>query len=219
MTYKPSVRFVVLFGLLLAVLALAAILPAQAGGNKSTENVYWWWDGANAIGSATLIRTPNGISANYQSSGLTAGHAMTLWFIVFNNPAGCSTTPCSVPEDIFNPNAQADFLVGGGHVTGNGPDATFSGYLGVGDASGSGMPEIGLPELALGLLDPMGAEVVLAIHSHGPAMTGQTLVEQISSFTGGCQTFNGPNGFAAGPADVPDAVGECSTMQRSVHLP
>ncbi len=223
MSDKRSFRYMVLSGLLLAVLALVVILPAPAAADepehRSTEYVYWWWDGATAIGSSTLTRTPNGISANYQAAGLPARQAMTLWFIVFNNPGGCSTSPCSVPEDVFNPAAQADFLVGGGHVTGNGAKVTFSGYLPVGDASGSGMPEIGYPELALGLLDPMNAEVVLAVHSHGPAMTGQTLVKQISSFTGGCTSFLGTNGFASGPADVPANLGECSTIQRSVHQP
>jgi hypothetical protein len=120
---------------------------------------------------------------------------------------------------VFNPDADADFLLAAGHVTGNGPAATFSGYLPVGDASGSGMPEIGFPELALGLLDPLNAEVMLALHSHGPAMSGQTLVDQISSFTGGCTSFLGTNGFANGPADIPANPGECSTFQLSVHQP
>ena len=223
MTFRRPYKFIVTSGLLVALLALAIVLPNSVAAveheHRSTESVYWWWEGVNAIGSSTLTRTPNGISANYQAGGLPAHQAMTLWFIVFNNPSGCSTSPCSVPEDVFNPDAQADFLVGGGHVTGNGADGTFSGYLPVGDASGSGMPEIGFPELALGLLDPMNAEVVLAIHSHGPAMTGQALVEQISSFTGGCTSFLGPNGFASGPADIPANTGECSTIQRSVHQP
>ena len=219
MFYRKSSRFIVLFGLLLAMLALVAVLPAAANDHRSTENVYWWWDGATVIGSSTLTRTPNGISANYQTTGLASGQAMTSWFIVFNNPDGCNNDPCAAPEDVFNPDADADFLLAAGHVTGNGPAATFSGYLPVGDASGSGMPEIGFPELALGLLDPLNAEVMLALHSHGPAMSGQTLVDQISSFTGGCTSFLGTNGFANGPADIPANPGECSTFQLSVHQP
>ncbi len=65
--------------------------------------------------------------------------------------------------------------------------------------------------------DPFGAEVVLARHSHGPAATGTALVDQLSSFLGGCTTFDGPDGFASGPEDVPDAPGECSTITRSLH--
>ena len=221
MFFKRSSTYIVLFGLTLAMLATIAVLPAAAGepDHRSTEYIYWWWDGATVIGSSTLTRTPNGISANYRTSGLPAGQAMTLWFIVFNNPDGCNNDPCAAPEDVFNPDADADFLLAAGHVTGNGPTATFSGYLPVGDASGSGMPEVGYPELALGLLDPMNAEVMLALHSHGLAMTGQTLAEQISSFTGGCTKFLGTNGFAGGPADIPVGKGECSTFQSSIHQP
>ena len=69
MFYRKSSRFIVLFGLLLAMLALVAVLPAAANDHRSTENVYWWWDGATVIGSSTLTRTPNGISANYHQSG------------------------------------------------------------------------------------------------------------------------------------------------------
>jgi hypothetical protein len=220
MFFKRSYTYIVLLALPV-VLALLSSPPAAANepDHRSTENVYWWWDGETVVGSSALTRTPNGISANLETSGVPAGQAMTLWFIVFNNPAGCASSPCSVPEDVFNPAAQADFLVGAGHVTGSGPTATFSGQLSVGDTSGSGMPEVGLPELALGLLDPMNAEVMLALHSHGPAMTGQTLADQISSFTGGCSVFLGSNGFATGPADIPANPGECATFQRSVHQP
>lgn len=210
-----------IFALIIAVVTFAAMQVASAvaaGANKSTEDVTWWWDADNSIGSAKLVRQDNGLNANFKTSDLPAGQAVTLWFIVFNNPAGCATSPCSIPADVFNPAAQADFLHGGGHVTGGGMN-TFAGHLSVGDISGSGMLEIGFPELAIGLLDPQAAEVHLALHSHGPALTGQDLVAQLSSFTGGCVTFNGPDGFAASMDDVPDAEGECSTIQRSVHQP
>jgi hypothetical protein len=53
---------------------------------------------------------------------------------------------------------------------------------------------------------------------------GPTLASQLSSFTGGCTVFLGDlelpgSGLADGPEDVPDAVGECSTLQASIHLP
>lgn len=199
------------------IVTSTAAVAADPPEHQSTSEVSWWWDDAAVTGEAMLVRTPNGISANFHTSELYAGQAMTLWFIIFNNPAGCSTSPCTIPEDIFNPAAEADFLLAGGNVTGDSGQATFAGHLAVGDTSGSGMPEIGMPELALGLLDPMAVEVHLALHSHGPKQKGQELVAQISSFTGGCVDFLGPNGFASGWDDVPDEDGECSTMQRSVH--
>jgi hypothetical protein len=167
------------------------------------------------VGSSTLVRTDSGISATYQTQDLPPGQAVTLWFIVINNPEACISTPCSVEDVLFNEAAQGDFLFGAGHVIGAGGGGNFGGSLKVGDVSGSGKTEVGLP--AVGLLNPRGAEVHLALHSHGPALTGQTLQAQISSFAGGCTAFLGPFGIAAGEGDVPDAEGECSTIQASVH--
>ena len=98
----------------------------------------------------------------------------------------------------------------------------FGGQLQVGDKSASGLAEVmGCQDCTPGLIDPQGALVVLAIHDHGWAQTGETLVAQISSFLGGCDgPFNGNEfGFATGPQDIPDDYGECSTIQFSPHMP
>lgn len=206
---------VAVLAMLIAGLVGLGSAPALAGDHVSRADVHWLWDPATPIGNSKLVRSPNGISADYHSDWLYPGHAMTLWFIVFNNPAACANRPCQL-GDFFNPDAMADFLVGGGVVTGQGR-TTVGGHLGVGDASGSGFPEIGLPFLARGLTNPMGADVILALHSHGPKRRGQDLVAQIGSYTGGCDLFLGPDGFAAGPADVPVNDGECSTISLASH--
>lgn len=199
-------------------MGLAASTQAFAGSEKSTTDAFWIWDPTDIVGEATLVRTQSGISASWNSLGLTPGDAVTMWFVVFNNPAACATTPCNSP-DLFNPDVQGDFLVAGGHVIGASGMANFGGHLSVGDAAGSGHIEIG-SGLAVGLTNPFGAEVHLLLHSHGPALSGQTLKSQISSYLGGCTGFNGNMfGVALGPGDVPDAVGECSTIQASVHMP
>lgn len=207
--------------LLIAVAALAvmAVMPAAGAShdNQTTkERSTWWWDGGSRTGRSVLTRGQGGLEASYGGEGLTPGDAVTLWFIIFNNPEGCATSPCSIPADVFNPDARADFHWGDGRVVGPSGNAMFNGSLPVGQTTTSGKVETGLGE-AVALDDPRGAEVVLALHSHGPALTGSDLVAQLTSFTGGCMVFNGPDGFAGGPADLPDAVGECSTIQRSVH--
>jgi hypothetical protein len=208
-------RIFVVMALALA-LAAAPVAPARAAEQRSSSPVIWTWDPGANLGTSTLVRTQSGLSATFHSSQLTPGHAVTLWFIIFNNPGACYTTPCSVQDVLFNPDAQADFLAGGGHVIGASGSGNFGGHLEVGDISGSGKTEIGMP--AVGLLDPLNAEVHLALHSHGPAVPGPGLPAMISTFTGGCAVFLGPFGIAGGPADVPDAVGECSTIQASIHL-
>jgi hypothetical protein len=216
-------------GRMLAALILAAVtatITATAAiatpADRSTQPVVWTWDTSTPIGDSTLVRTDAGLSGTFQSDGIPAGQAVTLWFIVFNNPSECADDPCSIVDLIFNPDAEGDFLVGGGHVIGGSERANLGGSLQVGDTSGSGFAEIGMPDRAIGLTNPRGAEVHLALHSHGPAVAGQSLPVQISSFTGGCEAFLGNGGFAGsgiadGPEDVPDAVGECSTLQASVH--
>lgn len=201
-----------------AAFAIGQSGVAHAGGHVSDSPVYWLWDqGGTPVGTSKLVRTPNGISAMYRTADLPAGHAMTLWFIVFNNPAACATTPCTL-ADFETPEAAADFLVGGGVVTGGGR-TTIGGHLRAGDNSGSGYIEFGLPQFAVGLTNPLGADVILALHSHGPKRSGRDLVAQISSFLGGCDVFLGPGGFAGGPSDLPAADGECSTIQVSTHTP
>jgi hypothetical protein len=188
---------------------------AAAAPNATTSPVYWNWDPATIAGTSTLVRTDSGVSFTYQTSSLPAGQVVTVWIVVFNNPENCSTHPCSAPADVENPAVRADFLYGGGHVIGGSGRGNFGGHLPVGDASGSGLAEIGGPPV--GLLNPLTAEVILALHSHGPAGSGQVLKAQLSSFLGGCQTFLGPNGIADGPEDMPVGVGECSTFQYSIH--
>jgi hypothetical protein len=127
-------------------------------------------------------------------------------------------------DDLGPTAAQGDFLFASGHVIGSDGKATFSGRLQEGDVSGSGLHEVACPETkdcGIGLLDSEKALVVLALHSHGPAMEGQVLKSQINSFTGGCEVFQDVDndGFANDPTDIPDAVGECSTMQMSPHAP
>lgn len=207
-------------------LALTLALGSSAlaiSADRATNSVYWTFDPTTPIGTSSLVRTDAGLSATFQSSGIPAGQAVTLWFIVFNNPSGCDSDPCSILDLLFNPDAEGDFLVGAGNVVGASGRVNLGGALKVGDASGSGFLEIPLPdEQAIGLTNPRGAEVHLALHSHGPAVTGQTLKSQISSFTGGCTSFLGNAGFdgsgiADDPSAIPDAVGECSTLQISVY--
>lgn len=190
---------------------------ANAASRRTTSTVHWTWDATAVLGESSLVRTDAGISASFHTTQLPAGQAMTVWFIVYNNPVACESNPCG-GADFTNPAVQADALWATGHVVGASGRAGFGGHLAVGDASGSLLIETGMPEAAVGLLDPMNAEVHLLVHSHGPALSGQALKAQLTSFLGGCATFlGGADGIADGPGDIPMNVGECSTIQASEH--
>jgi hypothetical protein len=195
---------------------------AMAASDRSTQPVVQIWDGT-PTGTSTLVRTDSGISASYHSSGLPAGQAVTLWFVVWNNPSACAPGPCGAVDLFTNLSAEGDFLFGSGHVIGTSGIGNFGAHLAVGDTTGSGFSEIGMLDRPIGLTNPRGAQVALLLHSHGPAVPGATLSSQVSSFTGGCTVFLGDlefagSGLADGPEDVPDAVGECSTIRASLHL-
>jgi hypothetical protein len=217
---KRSSIAVALGALLTLTLGTGTTLAAPAG--RSTQPVVQIWDGT-PVGTSTLVRTDAGLSASFKSSGLPAGQAVTLWFVVFNNPSACFGG-CGLDDLLFNVAAQGDFLVGAGNVVGGSGTANFGAHLTVGDVRGSAFPEIGMPDRPIGLTDPWNAQVGLLLHSHGPMVPGQVLASQLSSFTGGCTVFLGDlelpgSGLADGPEDVPDAVGECSTLLASVHMP
>jgi len=192
---------------------------AFAKGGVSKAPIFNWWDGEAVVGQTVLHRSADGLKADIKiNTGYTdKDRVITLWFMVFNTPEGCAGSPCT-PNDLGNPDAGADFLYGGGIITTQ-KKAQFGGSLATGDVSGSGFIEIGFPGLAHALLDPMNAEVLLALHSHGPSASGEDLKMQISSFLGGCVFFLGEFGFAGGPEDVPDEPGECSTFMYSLHQP
>jgi len=226
-------KYVVLL-LVLGLSALVAIPVTFAlanGANKTQSDVYWTWGTQVPSAASQLVRNESGISADFNTSGLTPDQAVTLWFIVFNYPEKClaGSYNCGPADMGANRPAKGDFMVAGGHVIDASGYASFGGRLNVGDTAGSGLAEFtggcmpGLPNCGgpIGLVNVDGALVVLAVHSHGPKLTGQDLKSQISSYLGGCQTFIGtlPGGFAASEAEVPVNIGECSTTQVSPHLP
>lgn len=216
----------------------AATLPAHADGT-SVANAHHTWNDRAVVGQSVLHRSEEGLKAEFKvnANATDPDRVVTLWFIVFNTPEGCATSPCT-QADIMNPFATADFLYGGGIVT-TGSKAELGGSVATGDNSGSGFFELiaffeVLEELVPGFVSPFpddfqppglddasGAEVMLALHSHGPAGSGLFLADQISSYLGGC--FGLPQGddfgFATGPDDVPEEGGECSTVILSIHQP
>jgi hypothetical protein len=216
-----SLRALAVAGLLSITVGAGSVLAG--GASRSVQPISNLWDPATVVGEATLVRTDAGLSATVRSSDLPAGQAVTMWFIVFNNPSACAAM-CGLWDLLFNLEAEGDFLVGAGHVTGASGTGAFGGSLAVGDTRGSAFPEIGMPDRPIGLSNPWGAQVTILLHSHGPAMSGADLVSQIGSFTGGCSVFQGDlelpgSGLADGPEDVPDAPGECSTFQGTAFLP
>jgi hypothetical protein len=152
---------------LLVVAALVGLLSAlgisHAGAaTRTTSNVTLIADPSVAVGTSTLTRTESGISFTLQTSGLQAGHAVTVWWMVVNPDGGLAV------------------LYAAGHVIGQNGTASFAGSLPVGDSDGYVMGSDTTLE------DALRATVYLVVRDHGPA-NPRTVNAQIHTF-GTCNT-------------------------------
>lgn len=240
MNTKMNKPFAAAMLVVVLVLVLAGSVMAKPGAKVTRSDVYWTWDVGNpdnTAGNSMVIRMnkSRGVFISYRPTGLTPGNAVTGWAMVFNKPELCEPAFDCDPTDMFHPEhvgeqgpAEGDFLLTTGQVVGKNGKASLSAFIEAGDNSGSGLAEVICPEAyedgtgcTGGLTNVDGALIIAGTHDHGPAQSGQTLEEQISTFLGGCVgPFNGNDfGFAMEAADVPDADGECSTIQVSPHMP
>jgi hypothetical protein len=129
---------------------LSVVLISRATAATQTTSPVTTFAGAT-VGTSTLTRTASGISFSLQTSGLQAGHAVTVWWMV------------------FNPNGSVSVQYAAGHVVDEGGAAEFGGSL---EGVINGGP---------GLLDALGANVVLVVRDHGPADPAR-VDEQIQTF-------------------------------------
>jgi glucose/arabinose dehydrogenase len=122
---------------------LSVVVVSRAGAATQTTSPVSTFAGA-VVGTSTLTRTSSGIAFSLSTTGLQAGHAVTVWWMV------------------FNPNGSVSVQYAAGHVIDEGGAAEFGGALQEGDTDGviNGGP---------GLLDAQAANVVLVVRDHGPA--------------------------------------------------
>lgn len=205
----------------LAVPLAGALLLAAAGGQQHVVQevaVSWHAQSGNsgAVGeeaTATLTRTPGGIRYQIRTEGLTPGNAYTVWLVVVNDPAECSSVPCSGPTDII-PNPATDSQV------------TFAkaGMLATSERGGFRARFRAGPLLegwlrVQGLDDPMGAEIHLVINSHGPVIAGLE-EEMVSTYRAGCTDASLPAFFPPSAfADGTPGPNTCRLWQTAIFLP
>lgn len=169
-----------------AVLALLLVTPAQAG-TKQHAQLYWNTPDrmGEAVdgGTARLDREASGVRVDVKTAGLKSGHAYTLWLVVFNSPDGCVGNPartlhgagaCAMP-DAFSPASGASHHRVAGATIGEDGSAAFSSRIRK-DAPSELANE---PPLE----NPQGAEYMLVVRDHGPAIAGS---DQTTSLNGGC---------------------------------
>ena len=198
----------------LAIMMVASVAVAAGHLQPSVTDVqgtYWFADATPAEGKSILTRTDTMITSTVEAANLTAGNAYTIWFVVFNNPEGCSDE-CG-EDDIFtgdelNVEGVMNAQIGVGNATANigkaDGTAEFGAVLRSGDYAATGHQLLfpaGLDGNEL-LLDgnTMGAEVHIIVQDHGQARGGPQLLNQLTYVETGCTPY-------------------CEDIQFSVHRP
>ncbi len=164
---------------------------------------------------STVVRNESGVSVRVNTRDLTPGDAYTLWMVAFNYPAYCATPYACNDFDIGNPEVAADVMYTTGHIAGRSGIGNFAGHRSIGDNSGSiFLADAPLPPPE-GLQNPMGAEIHLIVHSHGPKIS-EFMPAMIKTFGGGCGDMIPPFPFHL-PEWGPFGPNNCESIQAAVH--
>jgi hypothetical protein len=221
MSIRKHLRKLVLLTVAGTMLVMPGAASADEGSKRVTvteTNVYWLSDVTADLGWSRMYRTDDSDRFQFRSGHLNPRDAVTMWFVSFNNPAGC-TDPCG-PDDVFidgdpalglDADAIASAAVVAGYAGGDvaGPNGKI--YIGgtVDEGAVNGTETIVGVEPVLH--DARTAEIHLVARSHGPAIKGLVDV-QLGSYGGGCDVFHLPGVYPLG-------LGECSDVQAAVHKP
>jgi hypothetical protein len=198
---------------------LLPAVAANASAEHTTRPVFRVADvfsGAppSPVGTSTLVRTDNGVSATLDAAALTPGDIVTLWWVVFNDPDSCQAgipggSNCGPPDAQLG-RGGASVLRATGRIVDQDGAASYGAHLRVGDTSGA--------LAGAGLLDARGAEVILILKTHGPKIPG-LVSEQLHTFAGGCaDQSDAPPGTPAHLLGTP-GPNDCAEIQVSFHSP
>lgn len=134
--------------------------------------------------------------------------ALTVWWVVFNKPENCATSPCGEP-DLFEPAVQASAFYATGALTDADGGVMF--VTSLYETVPGKFKRIDLNTSLLGgpgLMDARKAEIHAVVRSHGPALFDVPggVRDQLTGFLDpGCQDLEGPN--------------VCEDVQFAVHQP
>ena len=176
-------RMIILLGLVLLVVSGLSAAFASGPAQVNTTVVNDLSDFTPIAGSsARLVANDQGATIQVNTSELPAGHAVTVWWVIFNNPENCSDGECG-PDDAFPPPgniaAGASVSFAAGHMIGGDGQANFGAHTSVGEDAAP---------WTVGLLNPRTAEFHFLLRDHGPAIPGM-VNEQISTPGAACNNF------------------------------
>ena len=193
-TRQRRLGFVVA-AVLTATLLTQEVQPVMADSAKTSGAPIMTLPGlATVPGSGSMVvRTKDSVSMTMHTADLVPGYAYTAWWVIFNQPQKCATSPCGEP-DLFIPEVNASVLYAAGQIAGDEGTANFGSFLATEDMTEA--------LFGPGVLNTRKAEIHLVVRSHGLASADPAiLAAQVGSFDGGCP----PNA--------------CEDVQAAVHQP
>jgi hypothetical protein len=168
-----------------SVVCGTALLTAEGPATYQTENLFRAGTPSMKLqGAATLFRTGQSLEMRVAATHLDPNAAYTVWWVVFNNPAGCVGGACG-PMSLGVPAARASVFYAAGFVTGDDGTGNVTGHVNAGELpiGVEVTPDGTVAGLERG--NGFGAEVHLVVRSHGPVIAGMAH-KQIGSFNGAC---------------------------------
>ena len=204
-----KLRYQVLAALTAALVAASAALATPSG--RSMSNVWRFSDGSAVMGArSSVVRTDQGASFTIRTSDLAAGDAVTVWWVVFNNPEFCTAGEgdfrCGIGDLLpfgGDPRVDSSAFYAAGHVIGGSGMAGFGGHTTTGGPTGEVL-------WGPGLVNARTADIHLVVRTHGPALV-EYLPGQIKSFGVACA--NEPLELGGGGPNT------CADVQFAVHEP
>lgn len=168
---------------LLAFTAIPATGMAQTA--FQAADVMHFSTGEATTGAMTLSRSASSVQVRGSIAGLDKKSVYSVWWIIFNNPAGCvgGGDGICTGDDVY-PGGPADAaaLNASGFLTGTDGTGYFVGEL------ETGAPPAGMPCCFGQLNDSVGAEIHIVIQTHGRAVAG-TIATEMTLPTGIDQYF------------------------------
>jgi hypothetical protein len=180
---------------LLGTALLALVTLGVGSGRTSAElgvpSLVWWLDNPAQVSGAevpaaysTLQRGYYSVTISLHTSGLTPGHAYSVWWVIFQNPGLC-VNGCG-DDDINNAAWTGVNPVGIGVHYGGAFTAAESGSAAIGsrlleDTVDQCAKTGPYASLCVPMKDASTAEALVCLMDNGPAGTAQ-----VSSFDSGC---------------------------------
>lgn len=192
----------------LALLLLAVAPQAAAAAPPDKQPLHSFATEEPITGAFSMLDRSDDAIASKVRTAATPGHAVTMWYVIFNAPENCNGGACG-EDDIFvggDPNAGFDLVQieaarisvvygGDGEVVNAGGRVALDGGLAEGEVPTGSVPVvIGdpgdgalVPGPVTGLEDAQTAEIHIVLQDHGTAQTDPDLLEQqLSGFQTAC---------------------------------